>query len=416
MKYRLGLAAVLALALALRLRLLTTDIYLDEAWYFYLARGATPLDEPLMAGPRVMDPFLHFMARPLTYLVFWPAAQLGLTAVRLQNVLLGCAVVGMVAHICRAWGLKPPYALFAALLCAVNPPLVLWSTYFFPDTLGVLLVLSGLLAFVRERPRLCALSLSGAILAKEVFLASWIAALLGSPRNRWLLLAPFPYALLYAYVFVYRGMPGQGWAGAPPLDYGFARSAGFDVVGAGLTVALLFTPGWRVALWGLALPVLFGVRELAFTPGVKLWFAVDCRPQLAITLAGGLQRVPKALALVLAAVSLWSSLTFERPERSRAERLTHDLRELTAQLEARKPQQLLLVGVTWQAPAYPFSDLVPRVEAAEEGDAPRLQSLLPRSEYVLVEHSGPRRFVPFEPLVELVFMNGTYQLYRVKAP
>ena len=93
---------------------------------------------------------------------------------------------------------------------------------------------------------------------------------------------------------------------------------------------------------------------------------------------------------------------------------SNDLQQVCAYLGGVKLPNLVLVNCDWQSAAYPLGDLVPTIEATT-WDTARLMSLLKTYDYVLVHvPTGPRRYVPFESLAELIYRNPSYQLYQIK--
>jgi len=169
------LGAAYALALAVRWTIRGAQPYTAEAAHFAMSvnlwHGVRNIGS-LFPDVRPDTFSWFFWQRPLLCLLYWPGAQMGFAAYRVQHVLVAATVPPLAALLLRHLGTRPAFAHGAAAILAVHPVLVPWGVLVLPDTTVAAFTLLGLLAAHDGRPfATAALLLAGAWVKEVEFVA-----------------------------------------------------------------------------------------------------------------------------------------------------------------------------------------------------------------------------------------------------
>jgi 4-amino-4-deoxy-L-arabinose transferase-like glycosyltransferase len=175
----LPVVTILLLAAFCRFHTLGQDerLHPDEALYATYARSAAVHGDWTLPGALDKPPLsiyvaalsMHFNAAHITDKnVIDVTVRQGEFAARWPNVLAGIALVALTYTLATVLfpGEGRGSALLAGLLTAVSPYLIVFSASAFTDMLMLMLMVSALLAGVRNRPVLCGLLLALSIAAK----------------------------------------------------------------------------------------------------------------------------------------------------------------------------------------------------------------------------------------------------------
>lgn len=179
-------------ALALRVVFVWARPIVDEPLHYLVARelwhfkwAAFDID-----GFPKPSPEWFFWQRPMFALAYWPSAQFGFTAFRIESVVMGSLIPPLVWLLLDSIGTSRPWRLGASFFVLVEPPMVIWSAYVLPDALATCFVLGGLLALSRTRFKSGALLLAFGAWSKEVAIfvpiALTLISLVGTLPTAWL--------------------------------------------------------------------------------------------------------------------------------------------------------------------------------------------------------------------------------------
>lgn len=177
------LVCILLLGAGLRFGELARDVrfHSDEALYITYARNAAVHGDWMLSGPLDKPPLslyasalaLHFIAAEVTPSgVIDVPIRRGEFAAKLPNVLAGLIFISMVYALAQALygdgssALRQRTALLAALMAAVSPYTVAYSTSAFTDMLMLMFMTGAVLAGVRLRPVWSGLLLALSIASK----------------------------------------------------------------------------------------------------------------------------------------------------------------------------------------------------------------------------------------------------------
>jgi hypothetical protein len=301
------------LAFMYRIKDLYTPLYGDQSLYYYLSRTLGFAPKPLVD----LEPlWTHVVVRPFMYLFFWPWANLGMTAFRLANIVVGSLTPCLVYALSVQFRVKPALAAVVALAFSVHPIAVMFSAKGFPDNLATALILGGYLAYFANRVAVATVMLLLTVLTKEAFAMFLLPLLIDGAwhyarvRSR-LMVAPLTgvAAVVATSGIAILGFGGrlQGWShGQPGIEFfsAFLASPWFIP----LYALLLLQGRIRVLLIGLAAPLFFVVWGFVLHRGVERWYICG----------------PFAVALVALSVALQCGLEYmfgagASPERSRWE-------------------------------------------------------------------------------------------------
>lgn len=260
-----------------RLKHLHAPLYGDQSLYYYLSRtlGFAPL--PVQD----LDPlWTHVVVRPFMYVFFWPWANLGMTAFRMANTIVGAIAPCLVYALAVQLRVKPALAGIVAFAASVHPVVVTFSAKGFPDNLATTLLFCGYLAYFAKRAVAATVMLLLTVLAKEAFVMFLLPLLVDGAwqfyesRSR-LVVAPVTGAVAVLAtslisILAFKGRL-QGWShGQPDLNFfkAFLASPWFIP----LYLLLLLEGRIRVLLIALAAPLFFLFWGFWLNRGVERWY------------------------------------------------------------------------------------------------------------------------------------------------
>jgi hypothetical protein len=145
---------IFAASFLLRVLTLDSDLYGDEAYYYYLS---------LFPAKYVT---LHRNHPPLLYLLYYPFAA-SVTTFRLINILVGSLVPVVIYFILRTYQIREEYCILGAGIIVFQYLFVRYSAIVFLDMLSVFFILLGYLFYRKKQFLLCGISLGLSCFTKE---------------------------------------------------------------------------------------------------------------------------------------------------------------------------------------------------------------------------------------------------------
>lgn len=356
-----------------------TELYGDEAWYFYLAH--TFGREPAAAADHAL---FHLLNRPLYYALFHLGTYAGFPGFRCVASVLGALVVVLCYAVARSMGATRTSAACVSAVLSLQRQLVEWGAHGFPDVLASAFALGAVWAAWQRRALASSLLAIACVLSKESFVALPLIAIavrLWPARGErmrldtwaWLsLLVPVAYvACVTLYGRLTPGIAMQGWS-QRPFSWKYAEAMW---VGPALWPIIAWLAWQRqarvLAIW-LGLPLFYVVWSWGLGRGLSPWYATGPAYLGAVALARTLPRCVAAIELryglrpsqLLYAFVLASLVPIAIPGASRAlgqvRALAHGGRDgaaashVVAALEKAQPASVLLVNCFW---AYSYAPM-----------------------------------------------------------
>jgi hypothetical protein len=425
-------AVLFALGLAFRLREVHAPLYGDQALYFYLSES---LGIATSSVKDLSPLWTHVAVRPFMYVFFWPWANMGMTAFRVANIVVGATVPCLIYCLSVRFRVGPALAAIVALAASVHPVLVTFSVKGFPDNLATALALGGYLAYFSNRRGAATALLLLTVLTKEAY-AMFLLPLLGDGAYRFMktrsLLALAPFVGLCAVV-VTNGisiylLDGrlQGWGSGKPESWffrAFLASSWFIP----LYVLLLLEREMQVLLVSLAAPAFYAVWALLLHRGIEQWYIYGPFCVALVGLSVGLQSAMRHVASPIAsgvpllpsrrermrtasskacAIALLATIVI-LPEQAGWRnwldlvKLEHLLdwtskappdhaEEMARVVKTQKPRDLLIVDTFWAYAYYPFGATARHVANTYTSDnddgvaRAQFATLIAQHDYVLI--------------------------------
>jgi hypothetical protein len=153
-KESIVIIVIFATSFLLRVLTLDSDLYGDEAYYYYLS---------LLPAKYVT---LHRNHPPLLYLLYHPFAA-SVTTFRLINILVGSLVPVVIYLILRTYKIRREYQILGAGIIVFQYLFIKYSTIVFLDMLSVFFIMLGYLFYRKKQFLLCGISLGLSCLVKE---------------------------------------------------------------------------------------------------------------------------------------------------------------------------------------------------------------------------------------------------------
>ncbi|MCF6290138.1 MAG: hypothetical protein L3J03_03985 [Desulfobacterales bacterium] len=294
---------LVAVGALLRFQHLGIPIYGDEAFYFYFSKT-------LGLQPTVVEntgPYApHLAARPLFYLLHFPAAQISLAAARTVNQILSCLLAPVTFLIALRVGIPLLSATGGALLVAIHYIGLKYSLHLFPDITAVLLGSLGVLAFFYQKRFWTFVFLAAACLVKEIYLVA-VCALLPlclrrggrfgfqfSPMAPWVAASLVPVLSCIAVSMFFLGGKMQGWSSLPPSrNFWFLLLIGYAFIP--MYMLLVIGRRWKELYLFCIFPLFYLGWWAILGRGVTGWYTLVGIPFCGLAVAGALMPIEQSL-------------------------------------------------------------------------------------------------------------------------
>lgn len=158
----------------LRLPLITTGLYGDEGWHYFVSKtwGAPVANFHLLDLYDTVDARGLFLWRPLFFIALTPAALISFEAYRALFVLYTSLIAPLLFLVLRELWVRRILAAGAGLAFAISPYFITWGDRVFPDVFMSTFFLAGLWFLVRRQPIPAAILFVVAMWVKEAALVA----------------------------------------------------------------------------------------------------------------------------------------------------------------------------------------------------------------------------------------------------
>lgn len=412
---RILAAGFFAAALYLRVQNLHASPYGDEAYYYFVTRHLDAWWDtqqyPVSGSVFPLFPlFFHWFSQSLTRL-------------RVANAVVGAIAAPVVLAILARLQVRSWIRVIAALMVAIDPILVQFSSLAFLDMFGAVIALLALWAYVAERYVWAATLTALAVLEKEYFVFLGFAmavdylvryrrlygsmVLAGLVVIGWVWLRYGVFHASAVYLIQDHAHNPLTWSAMEPaiitalllpwIIYGFIHPGPLRVAGYFLLMEFLFLRFWGNAQdWYWCLPIMMSIllSALGMDQALTWWRTHTSWPALGVV-----------MALFLVLTVGWTSVSITRNTASYIQTWhAHHLVSVAQYLQRLPPAGLDLIDCFWGYQYYPLGSFAHPAQLVSSWSQVRTPRVVVGNLFI----HAPANWT-------LVFSSGDYRVYQSRS-